>query len=224
MLAGVRHKALLGLGFLLLTGVLGACTGELFEADIGATVEATTPAVPIDTLIPPGPVPAHTPMPSGTPSPSTRTPRPTNTPIPTATLKPPTPTEVPSTSTPEPAPTPTEVPSTSTPEPAPTPTPTPTPTSTYIPTSTPVTTTVPSTESVKVRNYAFAPVKVTVEVGETVTWKFVQGTHTTTGTSSESWNSGNKADGSFSHTFNSVGTFPYVCNLHSFMTGTVVVE
>ena len=117
---------------------------------------------------------------------------------------------------------------TATMSPTPTPTPVPTPTPTYTPTPTPTytptPTSVPSTASVTVRNYAFVPMNVTVEVGKIVTWNFVQGTHTTTGTGSESWNSGNKNDGSFSHTFNSMGTFPYVCNLHSFMTGTVVVE
>ena len=103
----------------------------------------------------------------------------------------------------------------------------PTPTATPKATPTPIQVTATpmlSTASVTVRNFAFVPMTVTVTVGETVTWNFVQGTHTTTGTGFESWNSGNKNSGSFSHTFNSAGTFAYVCNLHSSMTGTVIVD
>ena len=92
------------------------------------------------------------------------------------------------------------------------------------PTATPTATSVPSTTSVTVKNYAFVPITVTVKVGGTVTWNFAQGTHTATGTSSESWDSEYKDSGSFSHTFNSAGTFAYVCNLHSLMTGTVIVD
>ena len=92
------------------------------------------------------------------------------------------------------------------------------------PTATPTARSVPSTTSVTVKNYAFVPMTVTVKVGGTVTWNFAQGFHTATGTSSESWDSEYKDSGSFSHTFNSAGTFAYVCNLHSLMTGTVIVD
>ena len=136
------------------------------------------------------------------------------TPIPVPTL---TPVPLPSTPTPVP-PTPTLVP-TSTPVPVATPVP-PTP----LPTPTPTPTSVPSTAFVTGQNFAFVPMTVTLEVGGTVTWNFAQGTHTTTGTGSESWNSGNKSSGSFSHTFNSAGAFAYVCNLHPSMTGTVIVN
>ncbi len=88
----------------------------------------------------------------------------------------------------------------------------------------PTATSVSSTESVTVKNYAFVPKMVTVQVGGTVTWNFVQGTHTATGIDSDSWDSDYKDSGSFSHTFNSAGTFTYVCNFHSSMTGTVIVD
>ena len=98
------------------------------------------------------------------------------------------------------------------------------PTQTPTATPTPTATSVPSTASVTVKNYAFVPMTVTVKVGGTVTWNFAQGTHTATGTSSESWDSEYKDSGSFSHTFNSAGTFAYVCNFHSSMSGTVIVD
>jgi plastocyanin len=74
----------------------------------------------------------------------------------------------------------------------------------------------------------FSPQTVTVDVGDTVTWKWMSGPHTTTRASgSETWDSGIMATGAtFSHTFTQAGTFPYVCTIHVSlgMTGTVKVN
>jgi len=82
----------------------------------------------------------------------------------------------------------------------------------------------------------FSPDLVNISVGDTVTWNWAGSPHTTTGTASwngaevifgigsESWNSNILSVGSFSHTFNSLGTFTYVCTLHSGMEGTIVVQ
>ncbi len=81
-----------------------------------------------------------------------------------------------------------------------------------------------SATSVTVGDLFFSPGTATIEVGETVTWNFVEGVHTATGTGSESWDSGILQGGVYSHTFNSAGTFPYICAVHpNDMTGTVVV-
>lgn len=69
----------------------------------------------------------------------------------------------------------------------------------------------------------------TIRAGQTVTWVWVSGTHSTTSgsccTASGMWDSGVMAGGSFSHTFASTGTFTYFCLVHgSLMTGTVVVN
>jgi len=77
----------------------------------------------------------------------------------------------------------------------------------------------------------FIPSTVVITVGGTVTW---ENTDTMAHTSS----SGTPADGpdgvfdsslvmagaSFSHTFDSAGTFDYFCMVHPWMTGTVIVE
>jgi len=97
----------------------------------------------------------------------------------------------------------------------------------YTSTSTPTPTPIPamgSTASVNVMNYSFSSKTVTISQGGTVTWNFNSGQHSTTRTGSESWDSGAQSSGSYSRTFNSIGTFPYVCKIHASMTGTVVVR
>lgn len=70
----------------------------------------------------------------------------------------------------------------------------------------------------------FSPSTVTVAPGEAVHWEF-QETHTTTSDSqsgAETWDSGLLSTGTFSHTFNASGTYPYYCSLHSFPGGTLM--
>jgi len=68
----------------------------------------------------------------------------------------------------------------------------------------------------------------TIKEGQTVTWAWVGGSHSTTSgtccTASGVWDSGVMSPGSFSCTFISAGTYPYFCRVQgSLMTGTVVV-
>ncbi len=70
--------------------------------------------------------------------------------------------------------------------------------------------------------FSFTPANVTVSPGDSVVWTFLS-THTSTSDSSsaaEAWNSGVLSSGTFSHTFNTPGTYPYYCALHSFPGGT----
>jgi hypothetical protein len=68
----------------------------------------------------------------------------------------------------------------------------------------------------------FSPVTVTITAGATVTWVNTgQEDHTATG---NGFDTGTVAPGaSASHTFSTAGTFPYVCALHSDMSGSVQV-
>lgn len=70
----------------------------------------------------------------------------------------------------------------------------------------------------------FDPANLSVEEGDTVTWNFLESTHTTTSdatTGPEVWNSGLvPAGGTFSHVFSTVGSHPYHCATHSFAGGT----
>lgn len=76
---------------------------------------------------------------------------------------------------------------------------------------------------VSIKNFAFNPASVTIKAGDTVEWTNDDSTtHTVTGTD---FDSGDLAPGStFSHQFTSAGTFDYHCSIHTFMTGSVVVQ
>jgi len=68
----------------------------------------------------------------------------------------------------------------------------------------------------------FSPASITIDAGATVTWaNNGQEDHTATG---NGFDTGTVAPGaSASHTFSTAGTFPYVCALHSDMSGIVTV-
>ncbi len=84
-----------------------------------------------------------------------------------------------------------------------------------------------ATETVEIRDNLFDPGSLTVRVGDTVEWRNAGATaHTTTRQSPpETWGSETTLlpGGRFSHTFNTVGTFSYVCLIHFGMAGTIVV-
>lgn len=70
---------------------------------------------------------------------------------------------------------------------------------------------------------SFMPSNVTIAPGDTVSWNWTGSAHTSTSDNPigpDSWNSGVLVNGSFTHTFNNVGNFPYYCALHSFPGGT----
>jgi plastocyanin len=82
-----------------------------------------------------------------------------------------------------------------------------------------------STDKVSIENFSFSPATITVKKGTTVTWTNNDTTaHTVTADSGNAFDSGTMEQGkTFSHTFNSTGTFKYHCTLHSDMHGTVTV-
>lgn len=85
--------------------------------------------------------------------------------------------------------------------------------------------TLPADQTVQVGpGMSFSPSVVTVAPGETVTWNFNE-THTSTSDSQigpETWDSGFLSSGTFAHTFQSPGTYPYYCALHSSAGGTLM--
>jgi plastocyanin len=84
----------------------------------------------------------------------------------------------------------------------------------------------PALRTIVIRNFAFEPSNITVNVGATVTWNNEDSTfHTVTSDTGSELNSGNLATGqSFSHTFNTTGTFSYHCAMHTSMRAQVVVQ
>jgi amicyanin len=81
-----------------------------------------------------------------------------------------------------------------------------------------------ATTAVKLTNFAFSPATAQVKVGATVVWtnddsvqhdvRFDNG-----GISSNVLDH----DDTFSHTFTKPGTYHYICSIHPFMHGTVIV-
>jgi plastocyanin len=82
----------------------------------------------------------------------------------------------------------------------------------------------PETE-VKIDNFAFAPQRIVVQAGTTVTWINADDAPHTVASSTKVFKSGAlDTEDKFSFTFTTPGTYDYFCSLHPHMTGTVVVE
>jgi plastocyanin len=81
---------------------------------------------------------------------------------------------------------------------------------------------------VAIRDFAFQAADVRIKAGSSVTWLNCEpaGTPSHTSTSSQGvWQSPLLAPGeAFTRTFDTPGVFPYHCEPHPFMTGTVTVE
>jgi plastocyanin len=73
---------------------------------------------------------------------------------------------------------------------------------------------------------SFSPANITLVPGETVTWNWAAGPHSSTSdltTGPEVWDSGIQFAGhSFSHTFTTPGTYLFYCKVHSFPGGTAM--
>ncbi|SDW41734.1 Cupredoxin-like domain-containing protein [Amycolatopsis xylanica] len=81
-------------------------------------------------------------------------------------------------------------------------------------------------DSVSIKDFAYAPAKVTVKAGATVTWRNEdQDPHTVTSSGtggplkSPTLNTGD----TFRFTFITPGTYEYLCTIHPFMTASVTV-
>jgi plastocyanin len=81
-----------------------------------------------------------------------------------------------------------------------------------------------ATGAVRIKNFGFSPATITVTAGSTVVWTnedSIQHDITFVGGSIAS-NTLNHND-TFSHTFATAGTYHYICSIHPFMHGTVIV-
>jgi plastocyanin len=76
---------------------------------------------------------------------------------------------------------------------------------------------------VSIANFAFSPATLTIKVGTKVTWTNNDVVaHTVTFTDVANSPVLNRGD-NFSRTFTTVGTYSYICSIHPFMHGTLVV-
>jgi len=72
--------------------------------------------------------------------------------------------------------------------------------------------------------YAFVPQKIMIRAGTTVTWTNRSNAfHTVTEANSKWTSAAFTTHKSYSHNFTKPGTYHYVCALHGYMTGIVVV-
>lgn len=107
--------------------------------------------------------------------------------------------------------------------------PAPTPTSNATPAAnaTPSASAAPASASVKIENSVYVPDKITIKPGTQVTWTNTDDDeHTVTAEGDTPLFDSDvfKQGESFSFTFNDPGTYQYVCTVHDYMNGVVIVE
>jgi plastocyanin len=84
---------------------------------------------------------------------------------------------------------------------------------------------VAGTVDVRIVNFKFTPAMMTIRSGTTVTWTNNDAVGHTVNFHGRGINSPsvlNQGD-KFSHTFSTPGTYAYICDIHPFMHGTIVV-
>jgi plastocyanin len=82
-----------------------------------------------------------------------------------------------------------------------------------------------SPATVTIDNFAFAPATLTVTAGTTVTWKNDDDSPHRIGDKNGTFKSAAlDTDDTFSHTFAAAGEYPYICTIHPYMVGKIVVK
>lgn len=81
-----------------------------------------------------------------------------------------------------------------------------------------------SKNEVLIESNTFKPDTITIKAGDTVTWINNETYAHTVKAKNGEFDSGNMATGAkFSFTFGKEGTYDYICGIHTFMTGKVIV-
>ncbi len=80
--------------------------------------------------------------------------------------------------------------------------------------------------NIEISGFSFSPATLTVHIGDTVTWVNKDlAPHTIVSDSGSELNSPSFGkEGTYSHTFNTTGTFSYHCSIHPSMKGAIIVE
>jgi plastocyanin len=82
-----------------------------------------------------------------------------------------------------------------------------------------------SPATVQIENFTFAPATLTVTAGTTVTWKNEDDSPHRIGDKNGTFKSAAlDTDDTFSHTFAAPGEYPYICTIHPYMVGEIVVK
>ena len=78
--------------------------------------------------------------------------------------------------------------------------------------------------AVSIAGFAFDAKTLTIAKGTTVTWTNLDSaTHSVVATDTSFVSDNLAKGGTFEHTFDTAGTFPYVCGIHNYMRGTITV-
>ena len=79
--------------------------------------------------------------------------------------------------------------------------------------------------TVDVKNFSFNPSALTVAKGATVTWKFDDSAKHNVTSSDGSFKSADESTGgTYTHSFNTAGTYNYICSIHQYMKATITVK
>ena len=82
-----------------------------------------------------------------------------------------------------------------------------------------------SPATVEIDNFAFAPATLTVTAGTTVTWKNEDDSPHRVGDKNGTFKSAAlDTDETFSYTFALPGEYPYICTIHPYMVGKIIVR
>jgi plastocyanin len=82
-----------------------------------------------------------------------------------------------------------------------------------------------SPAAVQIDNFHFAPATLTVTAGTTVTWKNEDDSPHRIGDKNGTFKSAAlDTDDTFSHTFAAPGEYPYICTIHPYMVGKIIVK
>ena len=82
-----------------------------------------------------------------------------------------------------------------------------------------------SAATVDIDNFAFTPAALTITAGTTVTWKNEDDSPHRIGDKNGTFKSAAlDTDDSFSHTFAAPGEYPYICTIHPYMVGKIIVK
>ena len=82
------------------------------------------------------------------------------------------------------------------------------------------------TNTVEIANFAFSPAELTIKTGDTVTWTNKDSAqHKIASDLVSEINSDSLSTGqTYSHTFNTAGTFDYHCSIHPSMKAKIIVQ
>jgi plastocyanin len=82
-----------------------------------------------------------------------------------------------------------------------------------------------SPATIEIDNFAFTPATLTVTAGTTVTWKNEDDSPHRIGDKNGTFKSAAlDTDDTFSHTFAAPGEYPYICTIHPYMVGKIIVK